>query len=175
MLVALLLLAILFPIAGRFLSSMTTNNLRQAMLAQLHDEGYYLAFSLEKAIRRAGYCHGRCVGSGVLLNTPQCLLIRWDENSNGRWEPPSSPNSDYYGYRLRDGNLETQRGVNDCNGSGWEKMNDPHNVRISAFNLAATGEVLRFSFRMHSLRWPALDVRVERWVARENSDVTTNG
>ncbi|OON39649.1 hypothetical protein BTJ39_13025 [Izhakiella australiensis] len=175
MLIALLLMAILFPLAGRFLSALTAANLQQSMLAQLHDEAYYLAFSLEKAVRRAGYCHGDCAGTGLTLSAAHCLLIRWDENSDGRWEPPSSAYSDYYGYRLRAGNLETQRGVADCNGSGWEKMNDPHNVRITAFNLQVQGDRVWFRLRMRSVRWPALEVEVQRWVTRENGDAATKG
>ncbi|WP_099707278.1 MULTISPECIES: prepilin peptidase-dependent protein [unclassified Erwinia] len=175
MLIVMALLALILPIAGRIMSALTAANLQQAVRAQLHDDAYHLAFSLEKAIRRAGYCHGECRGAGLRIGPAHCLLVRWDENSRGRWQPPPSASSDYYGYRLRDGNLETQRGVADCDGRGWEKMNDPQHVRITVFTLRLSGERLWFRLVMQSLRWPALKVEIIRGITRENRDVATTG
>lgn len=177
MLVALAIAAILLLGASRFLPLLTAANLRQLMHAQLVDELAQMAFALEKAIRRAGYCHGSCLGQALRLNGGDrgCLLLRWDGNSNGRWEGPAAAESDGYGYRLRNGNLEAQRGVTDCQGAGWEKLNDPRTVRITAFRLQQQGQRVQFTLEAQAQRWPALREQVSRWVNRENHDATTTG
>ncbi|NIH15356.1 MAG: hypothetical protein G5700_00070 [Serratia symbiotica] len=44
----------------------------------------------------------------------------------------------YLGYRLRQGSLEAQRGVSHCNGTGWERLLDHHEVRIELFNVVVS-------------------------------------
>lgn len=175
MLIALTITAVLMTGASRFMPVFTAGNLRQLLALQLWDETELIALTLEKAIRRAGYCHGKCQGKGVQLIGGNCLLLRWDEQSNGRREPVTSAKSDFYGYRLRDGSLETQRGVANCQGSGWEKLNDPKVVRVTRFALREQKRAVKFTLATASLRWPGLQQQVTRSVTRENRDVTTAG
>jgi len=73
-----------------------------------------------------------------------------DENSNGRWEGMGHSESDYYGYRLRSGQLEMQRGVDECNSSGWEKLSDPAFLTIDAFKLERQGSRLVLQLAGHA-------------------------
>ncbi len=64
-----------------------------------------------------------------------CVIARWDANSNGVWESSPAKESDVIGFRLQDKVLETLRGATDCNGKGWEKMTDPATIQIEAFQV----------------------------------------
>ncbi len=155
--------------AARTLPLLQQQNLRLQMQVQLNEELQQIMHTLEKAARRAGYCHGRCSGSAMQIhNGGRCLLVRWDENSNGQWESTGREDSDYYGFRLRAGNLEMQRGVDRCEGGGWEKLNDPRVIAIDEFRVVRNRQQVRLLLEGHSSAWPAMVQRTEHWLAAEN-------
>lgn len=170
MLVALAISGVLMLGAAKFLPLLQIGNLRILLTFQLHEELQLMMSTLEKSVRRAGYCHGKCQGEGLqtIGEKNACLLVRWDENSNGRWEGPGNENSDYYGFRLRDGNLEAQRGVQSCDSGGWEKMNDPDSIVISDFRVLKQVRQIRLLLGGYARRFPQLPLTVERWITAEN-------
>ena len=111
------------------------------------------ADSVEKDLRRAGFCAGEACGRRAVQvssapGTGGCLVLAYDLNRNGRWEP-AGPEAETFGYRLVAGALETQRGVTHCNGTGWERLLDPAEVIITGFTLTdaheAAGTVLQLT------------------------------
>lgn len=102
------------------------------------------AFNIEKDLQRAGFCNGECQGKAVAIGNSEgeransCVIIAYDLNRNGRWDPPGSSEPDYFGYRLRQGGIETQRGTDSCTGGGWEKLLDPSEVQVTEFNVTDT-------------------------------------
>ncbi|MTD28324.1 prepilin peptidase-dependent protein [Erwinia sorbitola] len=170
MLIALAIGSLLLVGAVRTLPQLQGQNLRLIMQAQLHEDLQQIMHTLEKAVRRAGYCHGSCRDStqrGMHIGAG-CLLVRWDENSNGRWEAAGRDNSEVYGYRLRDNSLEMQRGVSDCRGSGWEKLNDPRRIGIRAFKVENSGRQVKLYLSGYLLRWPDIALDLEQWLTAEN-------
>lgn len=99
-----------------------------------------LAFGIEKDLRRAGFCAGQCQGQPLLISRAggeavgSCVIVAYDITRSGRWETLSA-DAGYFGYRLRQGMLEGQRGVRHCHGAGWERQLDNDEVRIEAFNI----------------------------------------
>lgn len=170
MLMAMAIGSVLMLLAARTLPQLQAQNLRLMMQAQLHEDLQQIMHTLEKAVRRAGYCHGNCSDTaqrGMHISAG-CLLVRWDENSNGRWEAPGREDSEVYGYRLRGTSLEMQRGVTDCQGGGWERLNDPHRVGIRAFQVIKTGRQIKLSLRGFAQRDPRIARDLEHWLTAEN-------
>lgn len=99
-----------------------------------------LAFGIEKDLRRAGFCAGICRGRPLLIGhapgeaAGSCVIIAYDIARHGRWETLGA-DAGYFGYRLRQGALEGQRGVTQCHGMGWERLLDNDEVRIDTFNV----------------------------------------
>ncbi|WP_428943940.1 prepilin peptidase-dependent protein [Pantoea sp. FN060301] len=145
MLVAMAIGSILLLGTARMLPQIQQHNLRSLMQFQLHEEMQQIMSILEKAVRRAGYCNGACEGTGLMLRgtAETCLLVSWDDNSNGKWEGAGAAESEKYGFRLRDGSLETQRGVDNCQGGGWEKLNDPATIVIKDFQIVQQANQFR--------------------------------
>ncbi|MBV4367346.1 prepilin peptidase-dependent protein [Erwinia phyllosphaerae] len=169
MMIALAIGGVLMLGAARFLPLLQMNNLRMLMTFQLREELQLMMATLAKNVRRAGYCHGECQGKALITSSNgQCLLLRWDENSNGKWENADSETSDYYGFRLRNGSLEAQRGVDSCESSGWEKMNDPASVIISDFRVVRKAQQVQLRLSGYALGFPLQALTVERWVTGEN-------
>lgn len=164
MLVAMALSAVLMMSAGRFLPLLTSENLRLLQRVQLREELQQLMQTLEKAVRRAGYCNGDC-GDGALSLSADCLLLRWDDNSNGKWEGVAHAESDYYGFRLRQKQLETQRGVAACGATGWERLTDPAFLAIEQFSVERAGRLVKL--RLVGRAGKALET-LESWVEGEN-------
>ncbi len=53
----------------------------------LENELWQRVHAVGKHLQRAGYCRGACGGAGLELAAGgECLIVRWDANSNGRWE-----------------------------------------------------------------------------------------
>lgn len=96
-------------------------------------------FTIEKDLRRAGFCNGFCEGRTLIVGNASgepvgsCAIVIYDLNRNGRWEKPGTAESEYFGYRLRQGGIEIQRGADECNSSGWEKLLDPAEVNVTKF------------------------------------------
>ncbi|MGK3141826.1 prepilin peptidase-dependent protein [Pantoea sp. C2G6] len=164
MLIAMAISAVLMLSAGRFLPLLLAENAALLQRAQLRQELQQIMATLEKAVRRAGYCHGDC-GTGALQISENCLLLRWDENSNGRWEGVNQPESDYYGYRLRRQQLEMQRGVDQCGSAGWERLSDPAFMTLEQFNVSRQGMQIRLQLQGRAGRWLE---SVESWVEGDN-------
>lgn len=164
MLIAMSISAVLMVGAGRFMPLLLGENLRLQQRVQLQTELQQILSTLEKAVRRAGYCQGEC-GSGGLTLAESCLLIRIDENSNGRWEGIGHGESDYYGYRLRQKQLEMQRGVDNCNGGGWERLSDPDFLSVEAFHVQREGQLVKILLQG---RAGQQDETMERWVEGMN-------
>ncbi|VEA67465.1 Type II secretory pathway, component PulJ [Serratia plymuthica] len=99
-----------------------------------------LAFGIEKDLRRAGFCAGNCRGRALLIGhatgeaAGSCVIVVYDITRNGRWETLGA-DAGYFGYRLRQGALEGQRGVTHCQGTGWERLLDNDEVRIETFSV----------------------------------------
>ncbi|WP_421413736.1 prepilin peptidase-dependent protein [Serratia plymuthica] len=99
-----------------------------------------LAFGIEKDLRRAGFCAGYCHGRALLIGhapgeaAGSCVIMAYDITRNGRWETLGA-DAGYFGYRLRQGVLEGQRGVTHCHGTGWERLLDNDEVRIETFSV----------------------------------------
>lgn len=168
-LVALAVGSVLMLGATRTLPLLQQQNLRLLMQVQLNDELQQIVQTLEKAVRRAGYCHGSCRGAGFSLHAGgSCLLMRWDENSNGKWEAAERDDSDLYGYRLRAGSLEMQRGVSHCEGGGWERLNDPRLIGISRFRIERVEQRVKIVIGAYAIAAPGVTQRVEHWLTAEN-------
>ncbi|WP_455820368.1 prepilin peptidase-dependent protein [Pseudomonas cerasi] len=170
MLMAMAIGSLLMVGAARTLPQLQVQNLRLMMQAQLHEDLQQIMHILEKAVRRAGYCHGNCQDTaqrGMHLSAG-CLLVRWDENSNGHWEAPGREDSEVYGYRLRGSSLEMQRGVTDCQGSGWEKLNDPRRLGIRAFQVVKSGRQIKVTLSGFAQREPGISRDLEHWLTAEN-------
>jgi len=164
MLIAMAISAVIMLSTGRFLPLLLAENAGVLQQAQLRHELQQMMATLEKAVRRAGYCHGEC-GSGALKISENCLLLRWDENSNGKWEPVGHTESDYYGFRLRQQQLEMQRGVDQCQSAGWEQLSDPAFMTVEQFGISHQGTQVRIVLQGRAGRW--LET-VESWLEGVN-------
>lgn len=164
LLVAMAIGAVLMLSASRFLPLLVSENLHLLQRVQLREDVQQLMQTLEKAVRRAGYCNGDC-GADALSFSAGCLLLRWDDNSNGQWEGVTHAESDYYGFRLRQSQLETQRGVAACGGTGWERLTDPAFLSVEQFNVERAGRLIKLRLTGRAGRW--LET-LESWVEGEN-------
>lgn len=116
-------------------------------------------FAIGKDIRRAGFCNGNCEGKSFIIGNAageaasSCIIVIYDLNRNGIWDKAGTSESEYFGYRLRQGGIEIQRGADDCGGSGWEKLLDPAEVNVTRFMVTEVAETV--SGRLYSLQLEA--------------------
>lgn len=169
LLLVVALSSILLLVIGRLLPQLSYQQRQLFSQQRLKQELYSLLMQLEKDIRRAGYCNGEnCGNSGlVITNRGRCLLVRWDENHNGRWEPPGHLLSEYFGYRLHAAKLEAQRGSVDCLTGRWESLIDSSILRVEEFHVSVHERLVRIRL---TLSHGQLTERREWYVWRENSE-----
>ncbi|MBL7633794.1 MULTISPECIES: prepilin peptidase-dependent protein [Atlantibacter] len=136
-LVAMSLSSILMIGTMRLLPSLQRAVLQQSQLNLMREDVWQLAFGIAKQAQRAGYCHGECPGKGMeILDDGHCLIVQWDANHNGKWDGATTSEPEQTGYRLRERNIEIQRGATQCTGKGWERLTDPGQFRIDDFTVA---------------------------------------
>ncbi|EIX9194845.1 prepilin peptidase-dependent protein [Klebsiella pneumoniae] len=135
-LIAMAIGSLLLMGACRFLPTLQRHILRQGEQLALENELWQRVHAVGKHLQRAGYCRGSCGGAGLELAAGgECLIVRWDANSNGRWETSPAAAAESTGFRLRDGALETLRGASDCRGGGWEKITNPAAIVVTRFSV----------------------------------------
>lgn len=135
-LIAMAIGSILLLSTSRLLPGLQRSVLLQSGQLELEDEVWQRLLAIGKQLQRAGYCAGHCQGQGMTLGRQgQCLIVRWDANSNGQWDASASEN-DTTGYRLEAGSLETLRGATSCEGKGWDKLTDPEQIFIEQFRVS---------------------------------------
>lgn len=135
-LIAMAISSILLLSSARFLPALQREILHNTRQLVLEDELWQRVYTVAKHLQRAGYCRGNCVGEGLVISAKgDCVIARWDANSNGVWESSPVKEADSIGFRLQDKVLETVRGATGCTGKGWEKMTDPATMKIEAFQV----------------------------------------
>ncbi|HBR1719567.1 TPA: prepilin peptidase-dependent protein [Klebsiella quasipneumoniae subsp. quasipneumoniae] len=86
-LIAMAIGSLLLIGACRFLPALQRHILRQGEQLALENELWQRVHAVGKHLQRAGYCRGACGGAGLELAADgECLIVRWDANSNGTWE-----------------------------------------------------------------------------------------
>lgn len=135
-LIAMAISSVLLLGSARFLPALQWAALRQTRQQSLENELWQRIYTVAKHLQRAGYCRGQCSGAALhIAGGGDCLLVRWDSNSDGVWNTSPPSESDTTGFRLRDGALETLRGATDCSGKGWEKMTNPAAIKVTTFQV----------------------------------------
>lgn len=135
-LIAMAIGSILLLGAARFLPALQRQVLQQTQQQSLNNELWQRVYAVAKHLQRAGYCAGDCSGQALsITGGGQCVIVRWDGNSNGIWDLAPESDADSTGFRLGDGALETRRGVSDCSGKGWEKMTNPAAITVTRFHV----------------------------------------
>ncbi|HEC2025793.1 TPA: prepilin peptidase-dependent protein [Klebsiella oxytoca] len=160
--------------SARFLPALQWAALRQTRQQALENELWQRIYTVAKHLQRAGYCRGRCSGQPLYIaESGDCLLIRWDGNSDGVWNRSPSSESDTTGFRLRDGALETLRGAEECSGKGWEKMTNPAAIQVTVFQVTRQNKTdfspeLSITLAAHSVADPQIRARAEYGVTGYN-------
>ncbi|WES67382.1 prepilin peptidase-dependent protein [Superficieibacter sp. HKU1] len=135
-LIAMAISSLLLLGASRFLPGLQRAVLLQTRHQMLEDELWQRVYTVAKHLQRAGYCRGECAGEPLMINWQgACVLVKWDANSNGTWDNALAATSDFTGFRLQNGALETLRGASSCDDKGWDKMTDPQTLRITRFEV----------------------------------------
>lgn len=173
MLIAMALSSVLLLGTSRLFPALQLAVMRQGSDVSQREALWQMAFAVGKNLQRAGYCRGQCRGEGVkIMNQGSCVVVQWDANNNGRWDTPADSQSEQTGYRLRHGSLETQKGVENCEGSGWERMSDPSQSTVQHFSVIRqnrkTGRPLFFIELVSSVKQGGHSVEVRYVVRGEN-------
>ncbi|MCW2257984.1 prepilin peptidase dependent protein B [Providencia alcalifaciens] len=95
---------------------------------------------MEKDFRRIEYCSSTlCEGEALKIDAKflsrypnSCIIFAYDQNLSGKWRPvkPRSKETDFFGYRLNDKKLESNRNVMNCDGNRWQSLFDPLMVKV---------------------------------------------
>lgn len=136
-LLAMAISSVLLLACARFLPALQLGVMQHSRTQIAEDELWQQVWTVAKHVQRAGYCNGHCTGQPLTIgNAGACVIVQWDTNSNGRWEPSGHSESEQTGFRLQNGALETLRGATQCTGRGWEKTTDPAQFTVQRFNVA---------------------------------------
>lgn len=129
---------------------------------------------IEKDVKRAGYCAGRCQHDippikidALSGEAPaSCLLVSYDLDSNGRLQAEN----ELFAYRLRHGALESGRGVADCQGGQWRKISDERQWWVNHFLITHKDQHYQLHISLSPLRHKERRVSQTRWIVPPNAN-----
>jgi prepilin peptidase dependent protein B len=143
-LIAMAIGSLLLIGACRFLPALQRHILRQGEQLALENELWQRVHAVGKHLQRAGYCRGACGGAGLELAADgECLIVRWDANSNGRWETSPRQRRRAPAFACATARWRPLRGASDCRGSGWEKITNPAAIVVTRFRYNVRSPGLR--------------------------------
>ncbi|WP_279083971.1 prepilin peptidase-dependent protein [Gilliamella apis] len=97
--------------------------------------------SIAKDLKRAGFIANqpeKMKKLAIEINTlANCYIFRYDSEIRNDWvyDRLNPTNSDIFVYRFYKNNLEYKVGAANCEGSNWEKIFDPHDIKITQFSI----------------------------------------
>lgn len=118
--------------------------------------------NMEKDFRRIGYCSSQhCEGEPLKISSKflskennSCIIFAYDQDLSGKWEDIKSKtmDSDYFGYRLHNGKLESNRNVRNCDGTRWQSLFDEKLVKVKklAFNWQEIAKLLEMEISLEA-------------------------
>ncbi|HGN1707285.1 TPA: prepilin peptidase-dependent protein [Providencia rettgeri] len=133
---------------------------------QLDREVRHVLLSMEKDFRRIGYCGNKyCEGEPIKITSKllsqgnnSCIIFAYDQDLSGKWvdSKPKAVNSDYFGYRLNNGKLESNRNVNHCDGTRWQSLFDASLVKVKklAFSWFEASQLLEMVMSLETKLLP---------------------
>lgn len=108
---------------------------------QIDREVRQVLINMEKDFRRIGYCSSTsCQGDAMKIDAKflsrypnSCIVFAYDQNLSGTWRPvrTRSKETDFFGYRLNDKKLESNRNITNCDGTRWQSLFDPLMVKVN--------------------------------------------
>lgn len=133
---------------------------------QVDREVRQVLINMEKDFRRIGYCSSfSCQGEPIKIGAKflgrhpnSCIIFAYDQNLSGTWRPVRGRNkeSDFFGYRLNDRKLESNRNVMDCDGNRWLSLFDPLMIKVNSmrFTWDQSQSILEMSLDIESPHLP---------------------
>lgn len=141
---------------------------------QLNREVWQILLNMEKDFRRIGYCSDSdCAGEPIAISAKSlsegrntCIIFAYDQDLSGKWVDVKSKTTetDFFGYRLNNGKLESNRNVRDCRGTRWQSLFDAKLVTVKklSFNWLMNIQLLEVVMSVETKLLPrqAFDYRI---------------
>ncbi|XKM12601.1 prepilin peptidase-dependent protein [Orbaceae bacterium ac157xtp] len=130
--------------------------------------------SIIKDIKRAGFIANdpttNTIKSYEINAKNNCIIIRYDSNSNGHWilESDDPQYVDVFAYRFNQNNLEYKTGANKCSGSAWEKLFDPKEIKINQFYINQIDNIFTITISASLKNKPSINYQQTYRVKNEN-------
>lgn len=167
MLVAMVISSIVCIAAMSSIPSIFKQAYRAYFQYQLDREVRQILLNIEKDFRRIGYCsNSNCVGEPIMTGVSSlsegknsCIIFAYDQDLSGKWVDIKSKTTetDYFGYRLNKGKLESNRNVRDCGGTRWQSLFDTNLVTVKklSFNWNQRIQVIEVIISVQTRLLPA--------------------
>ncbi|MTB46452.1 prepilin peptidase-dependent protein [Providencia sp. wls1950] len=137
---------------------------------QLDREVRQVLINMEKDFRRIGHCSQspskpHCEGKAITISAKflshhanSCIIFAYDQDLSGQWVigQSRSLHSDFFGFRLNNNKLESNRNVTNCDGTRWQSLFDPNMVKVNqlTFEWQPSTKILGISMTVESMLLP---------------------
>ncbi len=124
-----------------FYSKLQSILLEQNLNIHLQKNIHQGVVSIAKDLKRAGFIANKPEKMNqqpIEINPAKnCYIFRYDSEIRNDWvyDRFNPTKSDIFVYRFYNNNLEYKVGTINCEGSNWEKIFDPHDIKITQFSI----------------------------------------
>ena len=141
MLLSISISSLIFIGTSTFYSKLQFVLLQQNLNIHLQKNIHQGVASFAKDLKRAGFIANhpeKMKKLAIEINTlANCYIFRYDSEIRNDWvyDRLNPTNSDIFVYRFYKNNLEYKVGAANCEGSNWEKIFDPNDIKITQFSV----------------------------------------
>lgn len=176
MLLALILSSMLIINIVTFYSQYHVNVIRIYQKNRLEESVNQTLIGLTKDIKRAGFL----AKVDILTNYGErpieinkandCIIIRYDFTGIGKWRNNETKpkDSDIFAYRYKNNNLEYQTGITHCQGTGWEKLFDSREIKLTFFKIKQHPHFIEVSLSATLKKYVSITYSLTKYVKTEN-------
>jgi prepilin peptidase dependent protein B len=134
--------SLIFIGISTFYSQLQSALLKQNLNVHLQKNIHQGLVSIAKDLKRAGFIANKPEKMNqqpIEINTTSnCYIFRYDSEIRNDWvyNRKNPTKSDVFAYRFYKNNLEYKVGAINCEGINWEKIFDPHDIKITQFSIS---------------------------------------
>ncbi|KFA59624.1 hypothetical protein A9G34_08040 [Gilliamella sp. Choc4-2] len=176
MLISVMLSSLIIIGSASFYSQLQINSQKYYQMMHLQQTINHALSGLSKDIKRAGFIANHPTSTKVKaieINQQQnCIIIRYDSKSRHEWVYDSIHlnNSDIFTFRYYKNNLEYKTGAIDCQGTNWQRIFDPAEIRITKFLIKQQTHTIKIFLAAELKKHEQIKYEITKIIKNENSN-----
>lgn len=174
MIISTLILNLIIIGTSTFYQQLHATNMNYYLNTHLKQNIEHAVSGLFKDIKRAGFIANspsKINQKSIEINDKNnCIIIRYDSEIRHYWidDPQHLNNSDIFSYRFYQNNLEYKTGAMNCQGTNWQKIFDPNDIKVTKFVIKQNNNTIEMTLAAELKKHHHISHQIFKIIRNEN-------